>query len=226
LASFIKICHRSDPNLDDCVKKSVEAIRPYLNLGIPELGIPPCEPLRIPEIIMNQGRGAVAIQSRYSNINIYGPTQFDLKSLKLDPESGQVKIKLWLPSLYMVSDYDIKGRILMLPIDGKGISRGNYSDIEASAVMQGERVMKDGKVYFNVVDFFVNFVVGHANVHLSELFNGDQQLGEAMNSFLNENWRNVVQDIQPVLEKTVGDLFRKFSNRIYHKFPIDFLLPP
>jgi hypothetical protein len=47
-----------------------------------------------------------------------------------------------------------------------------------------------------------------------------------MNSFLNDNWRHVAQEIKPILEKTIGDLFKKFSNKIYHKFPMDVLLPP
>lgn len=50
-------------------------------------------------------------------------------------------------------------------------------------------------------------------------------LGQAMNLFLNDNWKNVADEIKPVLEETIGELFRKFSNKIYHKFPLDLLLP-
>lgn len=61
------------------------------------------------------------------------------------------------------------------------------------------------------------------------LFNTEYNLiclGDAMNLFLNDNWRNVAQEIKPALEQTIGDLFKRFSNKIYHKFPIDELLPP
>lgn len=52
-------------------------------LGIPELFIPSCEPLCIPEIVMNQGnKGSVSVQSIYRNIRVYGPSQFVLKSVK------------------------------------------------------------------------------------------------------------------------------------------------
>lgn len=50
--------------------------------------------------------------------------------------------------------------------------------------------------------------------------------GEAMNEFLNDNWKDVADEMKPVLEKTIGDLFKQFSNRIYHKYPLDELLPP
>jgi hypothetical protein len=50
--------------------------------------------------------------------------------------------------------------------------------------------------------------------------------GDAMNIFLNENWRNVAAEIKPLLEDKIGELFKKFSNNIYHKFTLDQLLPP
>jgi hypothetical protein len=50
--------------------------------------------------------------------------------------------------------------------------------------------------------------------------------GDAMNLFLNENWKNVATEIQPLLEVKIGQLFKEFSNKIYHKFTLDQLLPP
>lgn len=55
----------------------------YIYSGIPELFIPSCEPLYIPEIVMNQGnKGSVSVQSIYRDIYVYGPSQFVLKSVK------------------------------------------------------------------------------------------------------------------------------------------------
>lgn len=50
--------------------------------------------------------------------------------------------------------------------------------------------------------------------------------GDAMNLFLNDNWRNVAQEIKPVLEETVANLFKKFANKLFHKYPLDEILPP
>lgn len=92
--------------------------------------------------------------------------------------------------------------------------------------MQGKRVRKGEETYFNVEDFFVDFDIGHATIQLDNLFNGDEELGEAMNLFLNDNWRSVASEIKPVLEDTIAAIFKKFSNKIYHKYPLDVLLPP
>lgn len=50
-------------------------------------------------------------------------------------------------------------------------------------------------------------------------------IGEAMNTFLNDNWRHVAQEFKPILEETIGDLFKKFANKLYHKYPMDEILP-
>jgi hypothetical protein len=81
-ASFIKVCRRSDPHLNDCIKNSVEHLRPLLAKGIPEFDIPSCEPLCIPEVVIDQGSGAVAVRSTYRNVKVYGPSKFILRHVK------------------------------------------------------------------------------------------------------------------------------------------------
>lgn len=83
----------------------------------------------------------------------------------------------------------------MMPITGQGSGKGNYSkipnlkkkslnsnnffigNIDATIVMQGQRIKKDNETYFNVQDFFVDFDIGHAYIQLDNLFNGDKELG-------------------------------------------------
>lgn len=50
-------------------------------------------------------------------------------------------------------------------------------NIDATIVMQGQRINKDNETYFNVQDFFVDFDIGHAFIQLDNLFNGDEELG-------------------------------------------------
>jgi len=47
---------------------------------------------------------------------------------RVDMEKERIRIKVWLPHLYMTANYSIEGRILMLPISGHGLSEGNYSE--------------------------------------------------------------------------------------------------
>ncbi|XP_065162849.1 protein takeout-like [Atheta coriaria] len=225
LPSFLNICQRNDPHLNDCIKKSVENLRPLLRKGIPEFDIPSCEPLHIPEVVIDQGAGPLSIKSSYKDIQVSGPTDFTLKSIRIDLEKNRVRIKLWLPKLEVMCQYELQGKILMMPISGSGESHGNYSNIDVTITMQGQQIKKGDDVYFNIKDFVVDFNIGYAEIKLDNLFNGDKELGEAMNLFLNDNWKQVSSEIKPVLEDTIASIFKKFANKIFHKFPLDVLLP-
>ncbi|KAE8747297.1 hypothetical protein FOCC_FOCC005941 [Frankliniella occidentalis] len=148
-----------------------------------------------------------------------------LPDFRVDLDKNRVRVRLFLPELSMDSDYFLQGQILLLPIQGHGHSSGNYSNIEATATMTGQRVIRDGREYMDVKEFLVDFQIGHASVHLDNLFDGDKELGEIMNKFLNENWRTVAKEVQPILEDTIGELFKTFANKIYHMYPLDVLIP-
>lgn len=136
-------------------------------------------------------------------------------------------MKLYLPHLEMTARYNINGKILLLPINGNGLARGNFTDIDVIATVQGERYKsrKTDQIHYRVIDFYVDFDVGDVNINLDNLFNGDDTLSNAMNLFLNDNWKIVAAEIKPALENNVADIFKTFSNKIYSKFPLDTLLP-
>ncbi|XP_025415711.1 protein takeout-like [Sipha flava] len=223
---LLRKCHRSDPDLNNCIKEAIEDLRPYLAKGIPELFIPSCEPLYIPEIVMNQGNiNSVGVQSTYRNIRVYGPSEFVLKTLKVDLEKMRIRIKLQLPYLRMTANYSIIGNILMLPINASGISEGNYTNIEANIFVQCNTFKFHNKKHFNVREVAIDFNIGHASVYFSDLFPGDSELALEMNNFLNDNWIPVSLEFKPILEETIGNMFKKFANKLYHKYPVDDILP-
>ncbi|XP_015109262.1 protein takeout [Diachasma alloeum] len=228
IPSVLKICNRSNPHLNECIKYSVDSLKPYLKSGIPEFNIPPCEPLHVPQVEIKQDAGPVSISSNYSNIKIAGGSDFNLKSVKIDADNDRIRLKLYIPRLTMTSNYNMSGKILMLPITGHGQARGNFSDIDAIVTIQGERYQGSNttQIYFRVLDCYCDFEVGHASLYLENLFNGDETLADTMNLFLNDNWRAVAAEIKPALEDTVGRMFKNFSNKIYSKYPLDQLLPP
>lgn len=81
-APFLKICRRSDPHLSDCIKQSINSLKPYLRNGIQALRIPPCEPFHLSEIEINQASGPIYVHAKYSNVSIFGGTNIVPKSTR------------------------------------------------------------------------------------------------------------------------------------------------
>ncbi|KAF7282490.1 protein takeout-like [Rhynchophorus ferrugineus] len=223
LPSFLKICSRSDPNLSRCIIDSVYQLRPLLAQGIPEFDIPPCEPLVIPEVTIDQGHGPISVKSCYRDIRVYGPSQFQIKGIRIELDKGTLQIKLFLPKLSVNAYYNMNGQIMMMPINGAGLSLGNYTNIDAILTMKARNIQKDEEIYFHIQDCTVDFNIGHAQLYFQNLFNGNKELGDAMNSFLNNNWKTVSSEIKPILEDRLAEIFKKFANKIFHKHPISVL---
>lgn len=141
-APILKLCQKNDPNLKECLRKVVETIRPNLTAGIPELLIPPCEPLKIPEIRIVQNAGAIRMESEYSNVVISGLSKFTLREIDVDPKLGRVRAELWFPALEMTSKYLIHGKLLLMPITGSGNAYGNFCKLIEFIILSNFQFLK------------------------------------------------------------------------------------
>ncbi|KAF5296521.1 hypothetical protein FQR65_LT01511 [Abscondita terminalis] len=65
-----KICKRSDPNLNECLKNAIQMSLQYLQYGVPEFGIPTMEPLELPELIIPPSAITPFVQI-YKNLRMY-----------------------------------------------------------------------------------------------------------------------------------------------------------
>ncbi|XP_014245485.1 putative beta-carotene-binding protein [Cimex lectularius] len=220
IQNYVNICRRSDPEFDDCLRESIEKIKPHLANGIPELGLPGCDPVRLTEITSNQGKGESTVQIQYRNVEISGPSQFALISVSSDVVNGIVRMKLWIPDLSMKSDYSINE--YMRPIHAIGRHQANFSDMDVLAELQCERNTKGGEDYLNVRNAAVDMQIGHASVYFSD---DQRKLGEELNQLINEKWQGIAEEMRPVLEKTIAGLFLAYSNRLFSQYPLDTIMP-
>lgn len=58
-------------------------------------------------------------------------------------------------------------------------------------------------------------------MNFENLFNGDKVLSDTTNQFLNQNWKEILNELKPVLTKTIGDIYKAISEPIFMKFPYE-----
>lgn len=91
--------------------------------------------------------------------------------------------------------------------------------------MKANVVNINGKDHYKINDIFVEFNIGGASVLLTNLFNGDEELGAVMNNFLNENWKEVTAEMRPSLSKSIENILRAVTGRIFEIYPLEQILP-
>jgi len=69
-ASYIKICKRKDPEINKCAKNSIENLRNKLATGIPELNVPPFEPLVLKHMQLLRDSQSAKFDFNLTNIQV------------------------------------------------------------------------------------------------------------------------------------------------------------
>lgn len=102
----------------------MELLRPRFLKGVPELYIPSFNPLIIPQASLDSGRN---FNASFKRIRIYGFENFVIDDLKFDPKKPEFRLAITIPHARVKSEYSLKGRLLILQLDGNGPADGNFS---------------------------------------------------------------------------------------------------
>ncbi|XP_076620692.1 circadian clock-controlled protein daywake [Colletes latitarsis] len=223
LPNFLHVCKRNDPNLSNCIKKSVENFKPYLINGLPEYNIPTLEPLLLDELEAEPGN---TIKLRLRNVHVYGASNFTVSRLKANIDTLRFVVELNFSSLSIESDYDIDGKVILLRIKGSGPMTGNFTNCKGLVKLQAHVVQQDdGANYVEIVNFITKISVGKGHLLLKNLFGGDPLLGEAINVAINSNFDDFIKELQPSLESAISSTFLKIANSILGQFTYEMLFP-
>ncbi|CAG2055397.1 unnamed protein product [Timema podura] len=120
LASYITPC-KNDENINTCAKESAKKAIPYFINGDRKYHIPNLVPLIISELKINQeGNQAIGFSFVAKNATVLGINTVEVDEVMIDLKSGHVEYHLLFPRIEIECDYDVKGKILLLPISGHG----------------------------------------------------------------------------------------------------------
>jgi len=120
----------------------------------------------------------------------------------------------------MIGDYEMSGRILLLPITGNGKANITLINTKIEHRLIGEPFEKDGVKYMRLKEYRVVFDPKRVYMHFDNLFN-DKTLSQTMNRFLNDNWETVFSELKVGYAKSFGIIFRDLSNKLFEKIPFD-----
>lgn len=151
------------------------------------------------------------------------------------------RIVLQADSLSTVGDYIVDGQILILPIKGNGksnITMGKLMllpifiivklisftfavDVDLSIDFVGVPYEKDGASYMKADQIKMTIDTKKMFYKVDNLFNGDKELGDNMNLFLNENWQEIFFEVRDSLGNAYSSVFGDVINGVFSKYPYE-----
>ncbi|XP_038209393.1 circadian clock-controlled protein daywake-like [Zerene cesonia] len=224
LPEYIKVCKRDQSSINECVKNSVQSLRPNLIAGIPEINVPSIEPFYITEVVAINGDLA-PLKASATNVKVSGAGNFSIKSLDLDLETYTIQARVRFPLLHLEGNYKMDAQILVIPLKGQGKLYADAVKCDADIELKTKVYERDGKQYMKFTSMTVALSLKDYNIRLTGLFNGDKALEEATNEAINQNRGEFLQAIKPYLEKTVAKVLLDSANKIVHPLPLEDLFP-
>lgn len=113
-----KVCQRSTPNLAQCVKESIESIRPSLGTGNFGNGfvIDGLEPLKIDDIVIQRN----GLNANLYNVKANGATTFLIDKLRINVENFKVDAIIHVAKVEAYGQYQLQMKLGVLNIKGDG----------------------------------------------------------------------------------------------------------
>ncbi|XP_054262405.1 protein takeout-like [Macrosteles quadrilineatus] len=222
IPDFIHVCKRNDPQVETCIRNSIEELRPYLRRGIPELKVPSLEPLVIKELVAAEGSG---LKITTENLKVHGCANFTLVKLNVNLKTHQYQFNIKLPHLVLDGRYVIDGRVLLIPIRGKGRLTGDIFNAKANVTLGGLIVKRKGEEYLHYNKMTIKIKVVQGQLHLANLFGGEAVLGEVINSAINANFEQFINELRPIIEKALAKFMLESADGIASSFPYKDLFP-
>uniref|UniRef100_A0A182QFS0 Uncharacterized protein n=1 Tax=Anopheles farauti TaxID=69004 RepID=A0A182QFS0_9DIPT len=213
---------------EPCIVQAITNTFHRFQNGIPEMALASLDPLRIDEMDIVQGQGPVNIVLNFKNVDITGFKDVIVKKAKgITANPNVMEMNLLLPVASLVGSYKIKGKVLILPIQGAGNS--NMTMVNCDFHMKWNGAMEkhaNGKEYYKLNKIKATFDTKRFYMHFTNLFNGDKALGDNMNAFLNDNWEDILKELKPAIIGSFTKIFRAVIVNVFDNVPYAELFLP
>ncbi|GLG92890.1 Uncharacterized protein GBIM_00439, partial [Gryllus bimaculatus] len=120
-------CQKTDPQLDRCLEGAVQDAIKKLAGGIPSLGIASIDPLQLSALEIGQGQGPISVNQKFTNIKVLGLSKAVLEKSRADLGHYTLSFDGAVTNDFE-ADYEMDGRILLLPVTGRGRCKLSFSD--------------------------------------------------------------------------------------------------
>lgn len=157
-AAAIKRCRMQD---ETCLREQTKNYFVNYAQGIPEHGVPAIEPLQLGTLHINSGENSASLQFSLTMMNTtmhHFSESVQLRSIKGFTRDLSKPMKLFwvitLPELEVRAQYDVNGKILILPIVSQGDVIINLYNVQAKSRVTVEAEKRaDGQNYLKIVDY-------------------------------------------------------------------------
>ncbi|EFA03576.1 protein takeout-like [Tribolium castaneum] len=225
LPAYYPRCYRDDPDLNQCLLNATEQVRPFLQKGVPELNVPPISPFYVPEVNLQLGTDSISYKSSLTNVTVTGLDTYKFTKFDFDVKKLLFTGAVTMGKINIKGNYSIKGKILTVPIEGKGQLDTTVVSSNGSLVQQAKLVTRRGKTYLESEKTKIHIDVGEVQSKMDGLFDGNEVLAKAADNVIKENLQEIVEEVKPAVEEVFTQIMEGILFKSVYRIPYEKLYP-
>ncbi|XP_037026830.1 protein takeout-like isoform X1 [Bradysia coprophila] len=190
--------------------------------GIRELGVVPTDPYEIADVIVEKGEESpINIKIHYEKCNITGIDSIHVDKVtgfEKDPKTSKFRMRGHLKLSTISGPYQVSGKVLLLPITGRGWSEIKFENVSLRVSLQTHVDTRNGKEFLIIDRVVVKMETEKLRIKLENLFN-HKELSDGMNAILNDNDQLIFKELQVPLQNVLEKVARQIVAPVFNKFP-------
>ncbi|XP_064214568.1 uncharacterized protein LOC659327 [Tribolium castaneum] len=219
-ASNFQKCNRKQADLKQCVIKAAQDAIYQLTHPYNEVNIPNLNPFELKGATVGGG-GAVAVEQRFTDCKLQGFNKMKLDKFEFDFDKKVLDVVGTFPEIVKKCTYEVDGQVLLLPVTGKGPSEIILTKVDVTSKLYFEEIKKRNKTFIKIVRSDIDMNPGHVSYKFDNLFNGDKVLGDNINQVLNDNWKEVFEDVKSGYIEIIKTIVTSLLNNFFSKVSIE-----
>ncbi|XP_017780979.1 PREDICTED: protein takeout [Nicrophorus vespilloides] len=216
---YLKKCYKSDPEVNECLKRSSNYLIANMRQGIPELNMYEPEPIIIDEIGIALGNGPDGYRASFRNIKAYGVSNLTITAVRSDIESNQFQFTFYIPHISARALYESTGVLILVQATGGGSYWGEYEGVKAKVYIKAKPVDYQGKTFLSLQQIKMDFSVKDIKMGVENVHNGNSVIQAALNLFINSNAQDLLKEMKPDLKKKLLMIMKNFVENLFSNIP-------
>ncbi|CRK99076.1 CLUMA_CG011971, isoform A [Clunio marinus] len=212
----IKVCEEKSPRLAECLKNSIESLRPLLKTGkiAPGFVIDGLDPFLLGDISFSQG-----FEVSLFNVKVFGASNLKIEKIRINTESFKIELVAFMPKITTESFYAMRWKISLLDIKGQGNAYTILENVKIVLKLTGTDYQRQGATYLKIDNVQLKIQPQSIKLRFDNLFNGNKALEDVGNEVINQNVHLLSANMLPLVEQAIGARIFKVANQVFEKAP-------
>ncbi|XP_075147652.1 protein takeout-like [Haematobia irritans] len=222
---FLKYCTLNGPDFSKCFSKNFEQMTYHWRAGVPGLkSAGALDPLHVKRVGIQHAQPPLAIDVDLTNIEITGFAGVQVPQTDYSFEKLTSVSTLVIPKFKITSDYKLKGQILNLNLNAVGKMNIAIDNFTAKLYIHYKLRDSDGLTFGDIDKLRMEIIgIDHLSIHMTDIFKGQKDLEDNVNSLFNDNWREFYELLRPAILTSTEAVMNDRLTKVFSFIPVQYI---